>query len=295
MTDTAGLIQPLDLSGQLVFLAGPPGAGKTSLGSRVCQELGLRFVRLPDAAPEAGRAALAAVIRERSADVVELPWGLQLTEGVFREARQAGRLIGLWDHPLDMLARSGRSEPFITPGRNLQRGGYGLRGTSSPEFRRLDRGCEITLMLLRKSFDQAAAELHTRLLRLATTGGQSPVQQAGLQDWARGWQLDLDTERVAAETLADAIARYVLDLKAQGASPRSLNAVYDDLAAMAYLILAYETPRGRKVLQAVCEAPWEYEFGCKFSDSPSLVARYRRTTRDLARFLERIGLSEHDP
>ena len=63
---------------------------------------------------------------------------------------------------------------------------------------------------------------------------------------------------------------------------------------MAYLILAYETPRGQKVLQAACEAPWEYEFTRKFSDSPALVARYGRTTRDFARFLARIGLTEHE-
>lgn len=294
MTDAAGPIQPLDLGGQIVFLAGPPGAGKSSLGSRVCQELGLRFVSLPETAPDLGRAAMAAVIRERAADVVELPWALQRAEGAFREARQAGRLIGLWAHPDDMQARSGRSEPFITPGRNLQRGGYGLRGTSSPEFRRLDRGCEITLMLLRMPFDEALAALRTTLLGLAPTAGQSPVQQAGLQRWAAEWQLELDADRAATEMLADAIARYVLELKAQGASPRSLNAVYEDLAAMAYLILAYEAPRGRRVLRAVCEAPWEYEFGCKFSDSPALVARYGRTTREFARFLDRIGLREHE-
>jgi chromosomal replication initiation ATPase DnaA len=28
MTDAAGVIRPLDLGGQLVFLAGPPGSGK---------------------------------------------------------------------------------------------------------------------------------------------------------------------------------------------------------------------------------------------------------------------------
>ncbi len=294
MTDSAGLIRPLDLGGQLVFLAGPPGSGKTSLGSRVCQELGLRFVSLPDMEPDPGRAAMAAVIRERSADVVELPWDLQLAEGTFREARQAGRLIGLWAHPLDMLVRSGRSEPFITPAHKLQHGGYGLRGTRSPEFRRLDRGCEITLMLLRTSFDEALAELRQTLLDLAPATGQSPVQQAGMQHWAEDWQREPHVDRVAAETLVDAMARYVLELKAQGASPRSLNAVYDDLANMAYLIFGYDTPRGRKVLQAVCQGPWLYEFRRKCSDSPALVARYRRTTGDFARFLVRVGLSEPD-
>ena len=99
---------------------------------------------------------------------------------------------------------------------------------------------------------------------------------------------------MATETLADAIARYVLELKAQGASPRTLNAAVDDLAAMAYLILAYETPRGRKVLQAVYEGPWELEFCRKWSDSPALVARYRRITRDFASFLVRSGLTEPD-
>jgi hypothetical protein len=280
----------------MVFLAGPPGVGKTSLGSRVCQELGLRFVGLPAATPDLGRAAMETVLRERSADVLELPWTLQLAEGVFRQARQAGRLIGLWAHPLDMQARSGRSAPFITPAPDLERGGYGLRGTRSIEFRRLDRGCEITLMLVRKSFDEALAVLRATLLQVARDAAQdrSPVEQAGIRSWAAGWQRELGAERVAAETLADAIARYILELKAQGASPRALNAVCSDLDAMAWLILTYEAPRGPQVLQGVGEAPWEYEFTRKFSDAPALVVRYGRTTRDFARFLARIGLSEYE-
>jgi len=30
----------------MVFLLGPPGAGKTALGSRACEELGLEFLDL---------------------------------------------------------------------------------------------------------------------------------------------------------------------------------------------------------------------------------------------------------
>ena len=195
------------------------------------------------------------MIRERAADVVELPWALQMAEGTFREARQAGRLIGLWAHPLDMLVRSGRSEPFITLSHKLQRGGYGLRGARSPEFRRLDRGCEITLMLLRTSFDEALTALRQTLLGLAPAAGQSPVQQAGMQDWAEDWQRESHVDRVAAETLVDAMARYVLELKAQGMSPRSLNAVYDDLANMAYLIFAYDVPGDARYCRPCAKGP----------------------------------------
>ena len=31
-----------------MFLLGPPGAGKTALGSAACSQLGLRFLDLPD-------------------------------------------------------------------------------------------------------------------------------------------------------------------------------------------------------------------------------------------------------
>ncbi len=60
----------------MIFLAGPPGAGKTTLGSAGCEELALRFL---DLAAEAGASAdveaqkktLERVISQRTADVAE--------------------------------------------------------------------------------------------------------------------------------------------------------------------------------------------------------------------------------
>jgi len=292
MTEQHSLKASLNPSVQMIFLAGPPGSGKTSLGSRACQVLGLRFLSLPDGPPEETRAALAAVIRERSADVVELPWSLQLTEGVLREARKAGRLIGLWAHPDDMQARSGRAEPLLTPSPILQRGGFGSRGTRCPEFRRIDRGCEVTLLLVRKSFDDALFKLKETIRQLVRPDARTQVEQAGLQHWAKGWQDEYRADRVAAELLAEAMARYVLERKAEGASVRTLNGVYDDLSAMAYLLFNYERPRGRRVFDLVYEGLSAFDYRRKFSDSPGVVARYKRTTRDFTRFLIRAGLKQ---
>jgi hypothetical protein len=57
----------------IIFLLGPPGAGKTTLGSRACKELGLAFRDLAEADLE----RLLRVVGDTSADVIELPWALQ--------------------------------------------------------------------------------------------------------------------------------------------------------------------------------------------------------------------------
>jgi hypothetical protein len=90
------------------------------------------------------------------------------------------------------------------------------------------------------------------------------------------------------------MARYVLERKAEGASVRTLNGVYDDLGAMAYLLFNYERPRGRRVFDLVYEGLSAFDYRRKFSDSPGVVARYKRTTRDFTRFLIRAGLKERD-
>ena len=50
----------------IIFLVGPPGAGKTTLGSRACKALGLAFLDLAEADLE----QLTRVAGDTSADVI---------------------------------------------------------------------------------------------------------------------------------------------------------------------------------------------------------------------------------
>lgn len=90
----------------VIFLQGPPGAGKSTLGSRACKKLGLKFLDLSStsmAAPEDGnrRADLerlfrAVAVAECAADVVELPWELQQERRALTLARTSGVSLLLW-------------------------------------------------------------------------------------------------------------------------------------------------------------------------------------------------------
>lgn len=114
----------------MIFLSGPPGAGKSSLGKKACQKLELRFADL--STPEINEQSLLSqkkilteVINKRSADVIDLPWSLQEDKGVQKLAKRFGVLLLLWAHPLDMQARSGHSEPLFTPSPRIKtKGGF---------------------------------------------------------------------------------------------------------------------------------------------------------------------------
>lgn len=133
----------------MIFLAGPPGAGKTTLGSAVCEELGLRFLDLAaearaSADVQAQKQTLERVVAQRAADVVELPWELQQDRSAMKTCRREGELVALWGHPLQMQPRSGRSEPLFTPsGRAKTRGGFGPQYASTEgQTRRYEQTCE---------------------------------------------------------------------------------------------------------------------------------------------------------
>jgi hypothetical protein len=279
----------LNVMPPMLFLAGPPGVGKTALGRPVCAELGLRFLDLAEVVGKAGelqdaQRCLKQVIDQRAADVVELPWRLQLARATFALCRRHGELIGLWAHPLDMQARSGHAEPLFTPNPDLKtQGGFGLRGTRCPEFKRINRGCQTTLPLVGLSFEEALEELKETIRELHAEDAGPGAEREKLMSWAEYWQLDLAADKQVTEALVDAMARYTWHLKTQGASPRAMSSKYDDLNALGYLMLAYDEPKGKDVLSQI--RSHTYEYSRKMSDSPRTVARYNRTVEEFRRFL----------
>ena len=66
----------------IIFLAGPPGSGKTTLGAKTCQNLELQFIDF--STPEINEKLLSSqkeilteAINNESAEVIALPWSLQ--------------------------------------------------------------------------------------------------------------------------------------------------------------------------------------------------------------------------
>lgn len=136
----------------LIFLIGPPGSGKTSLGKEVCQKLELRFIdlstpKINEQSLLSQKEILTGVIKKRSADIIALPWSLQEDKGMQKSARRFGVLLLLWAHPLDMQAWSGHSEPLFTPSPRIKtKGGFGRNGTGCRELRRLDNVADEVLI-----------------------------------------------------------------------------------------------------------------------------------------------------
>jgi hypothetical protein len=276
---------------RMVFLAGPPGSGKSTLGRRVCRELNLRFADLVDPAEEGDTlATLEALIAKRGADVVALPWAPSRDASWLRLGRKSGTSVVLWAHPLEMQARSGRAEALFTPVPRMHtRGGFGRNGTSCAEFRHLERACEIVLLLVGHAEDDAAQKLKAVLESLTRDdAGRTPAQREGLLEWARSWQRSFDASPKACEILLDAMARFTLHLKEQGASPRKMADVYSDLNAAGWLIMG-DSPRGKRVLASVVCGPSEYEYRRKFTDSPTAWKRFRKNWEAWAAFLRDSG------
>ncbi len=279
----------------MILLAGPPGAGKSSLGRRACQALHLRFLDLSTPAINelsipSQRQILAEAIDGQSADIVALPWTLQKERRIRTWIRRAGVLLLLWAHPLEMQERSGHSEPLFTPSRRIKtKQGFGHHGTGCLEFRSLERGSDEVLMLGGRSFDEAVRYLEHRIVAIREESTESPAIRAGLSDWAEDWQQSYDIEKNIVEIIVDAMARYVLDLRSAGKSQRTLSGVYKDLQAAGLLVLMYDYPKRMQkaeILDLFSDPPWPIEFRRKFSDSPNAIGRYERNLKGFARFLK---------
>lgn len=279
----------------MIFLAGPPGSGKSSLGKKACQKLDLRFVDL--STPKINNQSflsqkeiLTEVINKRSTDVIAFPWSLQQDKGMRKLTRRFGVLLLLWAHPLDMQARSGHSESFFTPSSRIKtKGGFGRNGTGCREFRSLDRAADEVLILVGNAFDEAVDELRDYIVSIREESLESPIIRAGLSGLADEWQQHYDISKNIANIIVDAMAHYILYLRSEGKSPRTLSSVYSDLEAAGMLVIAYDYPTGKKaaeVLDLFSDPPCIIEFKRKFSDSPNSIARYKRNLKGFARFLK---------
>lgn len=282
----------------MIFLFGPPGAGKSTLGTRACEALGLSFLDLADAASavmtprpvDIGAThdeRLRSVIDARAADVVEIPWSVQRERKVLALTRKSGVSLLLWAHPEDMLTRSGhRPEAQLTPVPRLKsRSGFGRTGSACREFRQLDRACTQTLMLVDVGFDDAARAMTACISELRPESCESPAEREGIRRWVEHWRHDHGTSPGVAEIIVDAMARYLAQLRARGCSPRTLAGIRSDLNAAGHLVIMYDDPTPSRVLEYFDQVPWAFEFSDKFTDSPALVSRYHRSLEGFARFL----------
>jgi hypothetical protein len=277
----------------VIFLLGPPGSGKTSIGGKACSELGLRFSDLipsPTSSKD-GWSAIKYVLEQEAPDVIALPWSLQQQPAVLAKCRVTGTTVVLWAHPTEMLARAGNNAAELTPRSSIRtKDRFGRLGTSCREFRSLDRASDHVLLLVGLSIDDAVAELKALLEELRLPESQDPAEREGLADWAKRWQCDHGADARASKLLVDAMARFTLHLKENEASPRTMSGVYSDLDAAAMLVMMYHAPKGKKVFRHFDGVPCAFEYPRKFSDSPNAVARYERNLRSFARFLRDVGL-----
>ncbi len=279
----------------IIFLLGPPGSGKSSLGKAACRALGLRFLDLSTPALnrrtiESQKAKLVDAFTKRDAEVIALPWALQRDVKLHAWLRRSGKLLALWAHPLEMQERSGCSQPLFTPSRKIKtRSGFGDRGTRCLEFRMLDRSVDWVEMLERTPFDEAVSKLVSRLERMRNKSAEAPINQLGLSYWVEDWSSDYSIKKDNIYLVVDAMARYLLHLRAEGKSSRKISEVMNDLQIAGLFLTKYEAPRKAKRfnLPDVFDFPPNTtEFKRVFIDSDNALDRYESNLRGFVNFLK---------
>ncbi len=278
-----------------IFLLGPPGSGKSSLGEAACRDLDLRFLDLtsPDMnrlPVEAQKERLNEALEKRVADVIALPWTLQRERQIHTWLRRYGMLLVLWAHPLEMQERSGRSEPLFTPAKRIKtKSGFGECGTGCLEYRSLDRSADALLKLVKTPFDEAAGELRNCLSWMNQLTDEPPMIQVGIDHWVDDWSQSFSINKDTTYSIVDAMARYIMYLRFQGKSSRKISAVRHDLQVAGILVLRHEAPGKikRSSLHDLFATPREHEFMTVFTDSPSAIERYETNLRGFANFLKK--------
>lgn len=289
----------------IAFLLGPPGSGKSTLGKAACRAIGLRFLDLstPDVNRlplESQKAVLIGALEKKDAAVIALPWTLQREVKLHTWLRRSGRLLALWAHPLEMQERSGRSQPLFTSSRRIKdQSGFGRGGTGCLEYRMLDRSVDVTLKLVRTPFDEAVSKLLNRLERMRKKSAEPPINQLGLSDWVEDWSRDYSTNKDTTYLIVDAMARYILHLRAEGKSSRIISEVLNDLQIAGLFLVKYEAPKKTKRfnLSALFDFPPNtIEFKRVFNDSPSALNRYESNLTGFAVFLKKEAdqAAEHE-
>ncbi len=284
-----------------IFLVGPPGVGKSRLGEKACQSLGLRFFDLStQAVSEQSTTCQKEIVTEAittpcpSADIVAIPWAFQRDKALLTWLRCSGVLLLLWAHPLDMQARSGHSEPLFTPSLRIKtRCGFGRNGTGSLEFRSLNRAVDEVLLLVDCSFNESVRDLQQYIACMRKKSIESPMIRTGLSFWVDDWR-QYGIGHDSATIIVDAMARYLLHLRSVGKSPRTLSGVSSDLQAAGILVSMYDCPKQKKkseLFELFSYPPWTIEFSRKFSDSPNSITRYETNLEGFARFLGALGVA----
>lgn len=253
-----------------MYLAGPPGVGKTTLGRMVAERAGLRFGGLG----------------VEGAELVELSWTEFGDAKVRREARR-GALVGLWDHPERLIERVGYR---CLPSRK-QVSVYGRTGTATQEYRRLSRACSVVIDVQGVELAEAVAMLVEVVEELRNPPETDLLERAGIECWPESWVHSADADEVAATLVAEAMAEYILELEAAGTSPRRVRAIASDLDAAGHLVFTYDAPKPAKCLESFSphDAPHTGKFARKFSGSDAAERRYDRSLRGFGAFLERRG------
>ena len=270
-----------------LFLTGPPGVGKTTLGQAAAEKLRLGFrelVLVPGEDEVASRNQLRTLLAEPHTGLIELPWELLDQRGAMSDCRSAGSLIGLWVHPDEIRERCGDAAMEFTPtGQGAKP--FGRYGTKCQEHRRLARLCHAVIEFGRhETVASATKRLIETVQEQIADLTQSPLQREGLDETAKYWQVDFGAEPEACKLLALAMAHFLTSVRAAGASERTLSGLLSDLQALGMCVFHEDSPRGADVFQHLTGHGWHFKR--KFNDSPNAVARFERTSQQFAEFVK---------